>query len=185
MRTVAALFVAALTVLTGCSADGLPIEEYAVEVEVSASAYADDVAGLFERNVTELETAVSRLQDEFEGEALADAAVSETARLASMMFAGISDATDRYIVGLDGLDATSSVETEHSAYVAALTASRQGTGDLLAALAGAATFEDIDRSIGSSGVRDAQPRVDATCRSLEQAIRALGPAVDLRCVGSG
>lgn len=185
MRTGAALIVAALAAITGCSADGLPIEEYAAETEVSASAHADEVSGLFERNVTELETAVSRLQDEFEGEALAEAAVSETARLASMMFAGISDATDRYIVHLEALDATSSVETEHRSYIAALAASREGTGDLLSALADATTFEDIDRSIGSSGLSDAQPRVDAACKSLEQAILAQGPTVDLRCVRSG
>jgi hypothetical protein len=181
MRAFTALVVA-LVVLGACSADGLPVDEYAATVEGGAIAYADEVSSLFERNVTELDTAVSRLQDEFEGEALVTAAVAETARLASMLFAAISDASDRYIMDLDSLGPPSSLEAEHRAYIAALAASREGTDSLLSELADATTFDDIDRAIGSSGFSDAQPRVDTACKDLEQAIRALGPAVDLRCI---
>jgi len=183
MRTVAAVC-AGVVMLTACSSNGMPVEEYATVVEGEATAYADEVSGLFEQNVSDLDTAVSRLQDEVEGEALVAAALAETARLASMLFAGISDASDRYIADLDALDAPSSLEAEHRAYLDALAASREGTDALLSDLAAATTFDDIDRAIGSSGFSDAQPRVDAACRELQEAIQAQGPTVDLRCIRS-
>ena len=116
--------------------------------------------------------AVSRFQDDFEGEALADAAVSETARLASMMFAGIGDALDRYVRTSTGWTSRP-IETDHRAYVEALEASRSGIAPLLSDLSMATTFEDIDRSIGSSGLSDAQPRVVAACTTLQATFEAL------------
>ncbi len=181
-RALVALCLAGLVALSACSPNGMPVDEYATTVESGAAGYADEISGLFERNVTELDTTVARLQDEFEGESLADAAVAETALLASMLFAGISDATDRYVAYLDDVDAPSVLETEHHDYIAALAASREGTASLLAALGDAMTFDDVDSAIGSSRFSDAQPRVDAACRALERAIRDQGPTVDLRCV---
>ncbi len=184
MRALAAIC-AAVVVLAACSSNGMPVDEYAAAVEGEATDYADEVSGLFEQNVGDLNTAVSRMQDEIEGEALATAALAETARLASMLFAGISDASDRYMTDLDALDAPSSLEVEHRAYLDALAASREGTDALLSDLAAATTFDDIDRAIGSSGFSDAQPRVDAACKNLQQAIQAQGPSVDLRCIRAG
>jgi hypothetical protein len=181
MRAVAALC-AAVVVLAACSSNGMPLDEYAAAVEGEATDYADEVSSLFEQNVGDLDTAVSRLQDEVEGEALVAAALAETARLASMLFAGISDASDRFVADLDALDAPASLEAEHRAYLDALAASREGAGALLPDLAAATTFDDIDRAIGSSGFSDAQPRVDAACKNLQQAIREQGPSVDLRCI---
>jgi hypothetical protein len=184
MRRLATLLTTGAVIIAACSGDGLSTAEYASAVENRAGAYADEVAGLTDKNISELDVAVARLQREFEGEALAEAAVAETARLAATLFAGIGDALDRYVQDLDALDVPSELRTDHGAYVVALEASRSGIAPLLSDLSMAMTFDDSERAIASSGFSDAQPRVVAACTTLQRGIEARGPVVDLRC-GAG
>ena len=181
MKRLGTVLVAVVLVSSGCSAGDLSVDEYAASVEARAGSYAEEVTSLADKNISELDVAVARLQRDFEGESLVEAAVAETARLAAMLFAGIGDALDRFVQDLDETDAPSDVESDHRAYVAALEASRIGIAPLLADLTSATTFDDIDRAIASSGYSDAQPRVIAACASLQDAIGGLGSVVDLRC----
>jgi len=181
MRRLATLLTTGAVILSACSGDGLSTAEYASAVETRAGAYADEVTKLTDKNISELDVAVARLQRDFEGEALAEAAVAETARLAAVLFAGIGDALDRHVQDLDALDVPSELQTDHRAYVMALEASRSGIAPLLSDLSMATTFDDIDRAIASSGFSDAQPRVVAACTTLQRGIEARGPVVDLRC----
>ena len=181
MRRLATLLTTGAVILSACSGDGLSTAEYASAVETRAGAYADEVTKLTDKNISELDVAVARLQRDFEGEALAEAAVAETARLAAVLFAGIGDALDRHVQDLDALDVPSELQTDHGAYVMALEASRSGIAPLLSDLSIATTFDDIDRAIASSGFSDAQPRVVAACTTLQRGIEARGPVVDLRC----
>jgi hypothetical protein len=185
MRRLIIVFSGIALVAAACSDGGLSVDEYAATVESQAGAHADEVTALADRNISELNTAVARLQDEAEGDELAAAAIAETARLASHLFAGIGDALDRYAQQLDELDAPSELEEDHGAYIVALEASRTGIAPLVSDLSTAATFDDIDRAIASSGFSDAQPRVVAACTSLQRSIATLGPVVDLRCEPSG
>lgn len=179
-RLVTLLLTVALAV-SACSAGGLSVDVYAATVEARAGSHADEVTGLADKNLSELDAAVARLQRDFEGDSLVEAAIAETARLAAMLFAGIGDALDRFVQELDEIDAPSDVESDHRAHIVALEASRAGIAPLLADLSAATTFDDIDRAIASSGYSDTQPRVIAACASLQDAIEALGPVVDLRC----
>ncbi len=185
MRRLVTTFVLSVALISGCSGDGLSVDEYAPMVEDRAGTYADEVTDLADRNTSDLDVAVVRLQRDFEGEALVEAAIDETARLASMLFAGIGDALDRYVRDLDVLDAPSDLETEHRAYIVALEASRSGIAQLVSNLTVATTFDDIDRAIAGSGFSDAQPRVVAACNTLQRAIAEEGSVVDLRCESVG
>ncbi|MGB5433484.1 MAG: hypothetical protein WBO21_10790 [Acidimicrobiia bacterium] len=185
MKRLATLFATAAVVVSACSGGGLPTDEYASAVAARAGAYADEVTDLADKNISELNVAVVRLQQEVEGDELVEAAVAETARLASMLFAGYGDALDRYVQDLDALDAPSELETDHHAYTVALEASRSGIAPLLSDLSTATTFDDIDRAIASSGFSDAQPRLVAACTTLQRGIEARGPVVDLRCEAGG
>ena len=185
MRRLATLLTAGLVIVSACSGGGLSVDEYSSAVETQAAANADEITALADQNISELEVAVARLQREVEGDELAEAVIAETARLASKLFAGIGDALDRYVQHLDALDAPSELETDHRAYIVALEASRSGIAPLISGLSAAETFDDIDRAIASSGFSDAQPRVVASCSSLQRGIEALGPVVDLRCEPSG
>jgi hypothetical protein len=185
MRRLATLLAAGAVIVASCSGGELSTEEYASAVEARAGAHADEIVDLADKNISELDVVVAQLQGDLEGDALAEAAVDETARLAAALFAGIGDALDRYVQDLDALDAPSELETDHRAYVVALEASRSGIAPLLSDLPAATTFDDIDRAIASSGFSDAQPRVVAACTTLERGIEARGPLVDLRCEATG
>lgn len=185
MRRVATLLAVGLFFAAACSSGGISVDVYAPAVEARAELYADEVTDLADRNISELDTAVFTLQRDFEGDALAEAAIAETSRLAARLFAGIGDALDRYVHDLDALEPPSDLETEHRSYIAALEASRSGIALLVGDLTAATTFDDIDRAIASSGFSDAQPRVVAACNTLQSAIGVLGPVVDLRCESSG
>jgi outer membrane murein-binding lipoprotein Lpp len=185
MRRAAGLVGAFAVIVASCAGSGLSTDDYASTVEARAEAHANEIVDLVAGNTSELNVAVARLQRDFEGEALAEAAVDETARLAAALFAGIGDALDRYVQDLDALDPPSELETDHRAYVVALEASRSGIAPLLSDLPAATTFDDIDRAIASSGFSDAQPRVVAACTTLERGIEARGPLVDLRCEATG
>ena len=185
MRRLATLLASGAVIVSACSGGGLSIDEYASTVEIRAGAYADEITDLADTNISELDVAVVRLRRDFEGDELLEAVIAETARLTSMLFAGIGDALDRYVQELDALEAPSELESEHQAYIEALEASRSGIAPLLSDLGAAATFDDIDRAIASSGFSDAQPRVVASCTTLQSGIEALGPVVDLRCEASG
>ena len=179
-RSIASL-VTGLLLLAACSGSELTVEEYASALEERATAYADEVDQLVEQNAADLNSAVNRLQNDLQGEALLMAAVGETATLSSMLFAGIGDAVDRYEQALDALGAPAPVAADHRSYLEALEASRRGVAPLLAALADVTTFEQIDQAIASSGFSDAQPRVETACATLEAAIESAGTPVSLRC----
>ena len=181
MRSVA-LLAAGLLLVGACTSAEPTIEEYAPVLEQRAAAYADEVGTLAEQNAADLNSAVNRLQNDLQGDALLEAAVAETATLSSMLFAGIGDALDRYVRDLDEMRTPASVEEEHVSYLAALEASRLGIAPLLEMLGSATSFEQIDQAIASSGFSDAQPRVEAACTTLERAAEALGPNANLRCV---
>ena len=185
MRPLVTMFVAGVALISGCSGGGLSVEEYAPLVEDRAATYADEITALADRNISDLDVAVVRLQRDFEGEALVEAAIDETARLASMLFAGIGDALDRYVRDLDALDAPSDLQTEHRAHIVALKASRSGIAQLLSNLTAATTFDDVDHAIAGSGFSDAQPRVVAACNTLQRAIAEEGSVVHLRCESIG
>lgn len=172
---------AGLLLLAACSSSEVTVERYASALEARATAYADEVDQLVEENAAELNSAVNRLQNDLQGDALLTAAVGETAALSSMLFAGIGDALDRYEQALDALETPASVGDESRSYLEALEASRRGVAPLLATLAGVTTFEQIDQAIASSGFSDAQLRVETACATLEAAIESAGTFVDLRC----
>lgn len=180
MRRIALISVGVLLVAACASAEPT-IDEYAPVLEQRADVYADEVETLADQNAASLNSAVNRLQNDLQGDALIEAAVAETATLSSMLFAGIGDALDRYVRDLDEMATPASVENEHLSYLTALDASRSGIAPLLAALGSATSFEQIDQAIASSGFSDAQPRVEAACTALERAVESLGPMVDLRC----
>lgn len=182
MMRLTALLAAFLVFLSACSGAEPTIDEYAPALQERAGAYADEVETLAEQNATDLNSAVNRLQNDLQGEALLDAAVAETATLSSMLLAGIGDALDRYVRDLDEMPAPGSVADDHSSYVKALESSRSGVAPLLKTLATAKTFEQIDEAIAGSGFSDAQPRVEAACGILERAVESAGAVVDLRCV---
>jgi len=181
MTTRTVLLAALLVLLAACSGAEPLIDEYAPALQERAGAYADEVETLAEQNAADLNTAVNRLQNDLQGEALLDAAVAETAKLSSMLFAGIGDALDRYVRDLDEMPTPGSVADEHTSYLKALEASRSGVAPLLETLGTATTFEQIDEAIAGSGFSDAQPRVEAACATLERAVESAGVVVDLRC----
>ena len=181
MRRLATLLAAGVVIVSACSGGAPSVDEYASTVDDRAGAYANEDTDLADTNISELDGAVVRLQRDFDGDELLEAAINETARLASMLFAGIGDALDRFLQDLDALEVPSELESDHNAYIAALEASRSGIAPLLSDLGDAATFEDVDRAIASSGFSDAQPRVVAACTTLQRGIEAVGPVVDLRC----
>ena len=185
MRRLAALLGAGAVMVTSCSGGELSTDEYAAAVEARAEVHADQVLDLADKNISELDVAVTQLQRDLEGEELEEAAVNETARLAAVLFAGIGDALDGYVQDLDALDAPSELAADHLAYIVALESSRSGIARLLSDLSAAVTFDDIDRAIASSGFSDAQPRVVAACTTLERDIEERGPLVDLRCEATG
>ena len=181
MRRIIAGLIAGLVLLAACSGAGPPIDEYAPVLQDRAGVFADEVEALAEQNASELNSAINRLQNDLQGEALVDAALGETATRSSMLFAGIGDALDRYVRDLDAMAVPDAVADEHASFIAAYEASRSGVAPLMEALAAATTFEQIDAAIASSGFSDAQPRVAVACTTLEGAIATLGAAANLRC----
>ena len=168
-------------IVSACSADSVSIADYSVAVEERATAYGTESDELKEQQLQTLEDTVSRLQSELEGQALIDAAISETALESTKLFAGISDVLDRYVRDLDAMTSPPAVADEHRTYIQVLETSRAGLASVLADLPGATSFEEIDRAIAGSGFADAQQRLEAACRALEDAINLQGLTVDLRC----
>ncbi len=181
MKRLIGLLIGAGVLLAACSTDSVTIADYAAAVEERAASYGAESDELKDQQLATLEDTVTRLQGELDGQALVDAAISETARESTKLFAGISDALDRYVRDLDAMTPPDTVSDDHRAYVHALETSRVGLGSVLADLPGASSFEEIDRVIAGSGFADAQQRVEAACRALEAAIEGQGPAVNLRC----
>ena len=181
MRRLALISAGFLLVVGACATTEPTIDEYAPVLEQRADAYADEVETLADQNAADLNSAVNRLQNDLQGDALIEAAVAETAALSSRLFAGIGDALDRYVRDLDEMATPASVEDEHLSYLTAMEASRSGIAPLLASLGSATSFDQIDQAIASSGFSDAQPRVEAACTTLEGAVESFGPRVDVRC----
>ncbi len=167
--------------LTACSAGSVSIANFATAVEERAAVYGRELDDLTERHRATLEGSITRLQGELDGEAFVDAAIGETARETTKLFAGISDALDQYARDLDATTPPAAVSDEHRAYIGALETSRAGLVSVLEDLPGATSFEEIDRIISGSGFADAQQRVETECRNLQDRIKAQGPEVDLRC----
>jgi len=167
--------------VAACSTGGVSLADYAAAVEERAAAYGAESDDLKDKQLATLEATVTRLQSELDGQALVDEAISETARESAKLFAGISDALDRYVRDLDTMTPPAAVLDEHRSYIQALETSREGLGSVLADLPGASSFQEIDRVIAGSGFADAQQRVEAACGALEAAIEGQGLIVDLRC----
>jgi hypothetical protein len=184
MRRPTGLLIGIGILAVACSAKSVSIADYSAVVEERAATYGTESDGLREQQLATLEDTVSRLQSELDGQALIDAAISETARESTKLFAGISDALDRYVRDLDAMALPGAVSDEHATYVQVLETSRAGLVSVLADLPGATSFEEIDKAIAGSGFADAQQRVEAACRVLEDAIGSQGPTVDLRCDAS-
>lgn len=181
MRPVAGLLIGVGVLLSACSTGSVSVSDYAAAAEERAAAYGIESMELKAKQLATLEDTVTRLQSELEGQALVDAAISETARESTKLFAGISDALDRYAQDLDAMTPPTSVLDLHRAYIQALETSRAGLASVLADLPGASSFEDIDRVIAGSGFADGQQRVESACHALQAAIESQGPIVDLRC----
>jgi hypothetical protein len=181
VKQLTGLLIGAGVLLAACSAGSVSVADYAAAVEDRAAAYATESGDLKDQQLATLEDTVTRLQDELDGQALVDAAISETARESTKLFAGISDALDRYVRDLDAMTPPDTLFDVHRAYAKALETSRAGLGSVLADLPGASSFEEIDKVIAGSGFADAQQRVEAACRALEAAIGGQGSAVNLRC----
>lgn len=178
------MLIGACVILASCSTAGISVGDYAAAMEERAAAYGAELDDLKDQQLATLEDTVARLQSELDGQALVDAAISETARESTKLFAGISDALDRYIRDLDAMSPPDTATDDHLAYIRVLETSRAGLGPVLADLPAASTFEEIDRVIAGSGFADAQQRVEAACRALEQAIEDEDATVDLRCEAS-
>ena len=181
MRRVAGILIGTGVLFTACSSTAVSVPDYAAAVEERAAAYGAESDDLQERQLAALEATVTRLQDELEGQALVDAAISETARESTKLFSGISDALDRYVQDLDAMTPPDAISEDHTDYVSALDTSRAGLVSILDGLPDATSFEEMDRVINGSGFADVQQRLEATCRALEAAIESHGPEVDLRC----
>ena len=181
MRRFTGLLIGVGVFLAACSASSVAVPDYAVAVEDRAAAYGAESDDLKERQLATLEDTVARLQGELEGMALIEAAISETAEESTKLFAGISDALDRYVRDLDAMTPPAAVVDDHRAYVEALDTSRAGLVAVLADLPGAISFEEIDRVIAGSGFADAQQSVEAACHALEATIESQGSTADLRC----
>lgn len=181
MRRLTGLLVYAGMLMSACSAAGVSVPDYAAAVEERAAAYGAESDDLKAQQLATLEDTVTRLQSELNGQALVDAAISETARESTKLFAGISDALDRYVRDLDAMTPPATISDDHRAYARALETSRAGLVPILADLPGASSFDEIDRVIAGSGFADAQQRVEAACHALESVIESQGPTVDLRC----
>ena len=181
MRRLAGTLLGVGVFFTACSSATVSVPDYAAGVEERAASYGVESDGLEERQLATLEDTVTRLQEELEGQALVDAAISETARESTKLFSGISDALDRYVKDLDAMTPPGAVAEDHAAYIRALDASRAGLVSILDDLPGATSFEEMDRVINGSGFADVQQRLEEACRSLEAAIETQGPDVDLRC----
>lgn len=181
MKRLSCLLIGAGVFLTACTTAGVSIADYATAVEERAATYGAESDALREEHLATLEDTVTRLQREFDGEALVEAAIGETAQESTKLFAGISDALDRYVRDLDAMDTPAAVSDDHREYIHALDTSRTGLAPVLEDLPSATSFEEIDRVIAGSGFADAQHRVEAACHDLERAIESQGPEVDLRC----
>jgi len=174
MRRLTGVLIGFGVLLAACSSTSVSVPDYAVAVEERAVAYATESDDLEDRQLATLENTVTRLQSELEGQALVDAAISETARESTKLFSGISDALDRYVQDLDAMTPPTVVSDDHEAYIRALDASRAGLASILVDLPGATSFEEIDLVINGSGFADVQQRVDAACHALEIAIGSQG-----------
>jgi hypothetical protein len=181
MKRLTCLLVGAGLVLTACSAGSVSVADYAVAVEERAVIFGAESDDLRNQHMATLENTVARLQGEFDGEALIDAAIAEAAQESTRLFAGISDALDQYVRDLDAMTLPNAIADAHGTYVQALDTSRAGLASVLVDLPGATSFEDIDRIIAGSGFADAQQRVEVACHDLEGGIASLGPDVDLLC----
>ena len=181
MKRMTSLLVGAGVFLASCSVGSISVSDYATALEERAAAYGAESDDLKAQQLSTLEDTVTRLQTELDGQALVDAAISKTALETTKLFAGISDALDRYGGDLDAMTPPSAVADDHHAYVEALATSRAGVASILVDLPGASSFGEIDRVIAGSGFADAQQRVEAACHALEEAIGSQGPAVSLRC----
>ncbi len=155
--------------------------EYRDEVSARSEAYAQEAETVRSGHLSRLEQAVNDLVGEFEGEALQRAAVAATAQHTSALFAAVADAVDRYTIDLEAMEPPGPLEGAHGEYVDALRLSIDGLGVTLDALAAASSFDEIDAAIGGSTFNDTQHRVDAACRSLEEALVDEGVPANLHC----
>ncbi len=179
MRVVLALAVALIVV--GCAGSTSTAVEYRDLVAERSAAYAQEAEQLRADHLYRLERAVDGLVKDLEGEMLVSSVLAETSRRSASLFAAAADAVERYATDLAALDPPDALRPAHLELIAALESSISGLGVTLEALAAASTFDEIDAAIGGSTFNDAQYRVDAACRNLEEALAAADVPADLRC----
>lgn len=172
--------VAVLVALTGCSS-ALPLDEYVTVMESTTDAYVTESQGLSFDYQSAVEDGVRDLVasgvENPEAEAV-DLVRAETVRYLALL----TDAMDRYRMGIDEPEPPGSVAEEHVAYVDAVTFVVDSLPESRAAVESAESLDDVQRALTTSGFADGQIRWTATCANLEQAVRDEGRGMDLQCV---
>ena len=160
----------------------MSVTEYRDLITARSAAYAEEVEQIRFIHLSELDRAVDDLMAEEAGDSLAAAVVEETAERSALLVATIADSVRRYAVDLSELDVPGAVRPAHDELVDALQLSISEVGVTVDALNAATSFDEIDAAIGGSMFNDTQPRVDAACAALEQALADAGAPGDLRCI---
>jgi hypothetical protein len=88
---------------------------------------------------------------------------------------------DAFITAMDDLDPPGDLAEQHETAVGALRRSSDAIPDLIQAFTTVQSLDEIAGAINGSGFGDAQPRVEAACRDLQDAADAAGITADLRC----
>ena len=181
MRQVFAI--AALLVLSGCGQPTLTATEYRDFLTERSAAYVSEAESIRVSHLYNLERSVDDLVKTTEADRLEEAVIAETARRSAALFASVADAVRRYADDVAALDPPAQLQTAHEEFVTALELSIAGIGSMVGSLAEAASFREIDETIGGSTFNDTQHRVDAACARLEGALAELGEPADLHCRG--
>ncbi|MGI9585324.1 MAG: hypothetical protein ACR2N7_07005 [Acidimicrobiia bacterium] len=165
-----------------CSS-ALTTEEYAESIGALTDAYVIESQNLSYDYQSAVEDGVRAIVAE-EAPDSEEAAVALIANESVQYLALLGDSMDRYIIALDALAPPGSLDTEHDAYVAAIVAVHGALPQTRDAVGVATDIPAIQLALSSSGFADGQIRWTATCTVLEEAIRAEGRGVDLRCLRS-
>lgn len=179
MRLAASFALALL--FAGCGAPVLTETDYSDLVAKRSAVYAAEVEELRSTHLLQLQQVVDELVRDLEPEVLEEAVVSETGRRSASLFAALADAVQRYADDLEAMEVPDSLLDAHLELVESQRLSIEDIGATIEALSTAASFEAIDAAIGGSAFNDAQYRVDAACRHLEERLAAEDVAADLSC----
>ncbi|GMQ85870.1 MAG: hypothetical protein BMS9Abin07_1439 [Acidimicrobiia bacterium] len=173
--------IAAGLLVAGCGASVLTEADYSELAAGRSAAYAAEAEELRSTQLLRLDQAVADLVRDLEPDALEEAVVSETGRRSASLFAALADAVERYADDLEAMEAPDSLLAAHLEFVDAQRLSIRDIGATIEALSSAASLEAIAAAVGGSAFNDAQYRVDAACRGLEERLVAEQVAADLNC----